>query len=438
MPRLRSLALRLLMLSLGALAVRAGVGVQDEGFTTALAERTFDEVWETVHEHHFDPAFNGVDWDEVRRELRPAASAAHDTAALREVIETMLARLDQSHFTLIPAEALQTPAGAQDGVPDARAGGPGFELRALEGRAFVRAVRPEGPAARAGVRTGWELLGIRASSCVELVEAAPLAAGGERDTLFVWRTLTKATLGSIGEEVLYRFEDGAGGSHEATLVLERRDVVAYQLMSTLPVYDLRFESGVHERGGKRIFWVRFNNWFRPMRDELEAVWSELAACDGFVLDLRGNTGGNGGLVGPMAGRFLQERTVLGTQHMRDRDVDYVARPAGRIFDGPFAILTDATTGSTSEVFAGGLQSVGRARLFGERTAGAVLPARTKRLPNGDALLYAIGDFRTAQGKLLEGAGVVPDELVPVRRVDLLHGLDAPLERALGWIVDESE
>ena len=84
-----------------------------------------------------------------------------------------------------------------------------------------------------------------------------------------------------------------------------------------------------------------------------------------------------------------------------------------------------------------MQSTGRARVFGEPSAGAVLPARTTELPNGDVLLHAIADFVTADGTRLEGPGVIPDEHVPLRREDLLAGDDPQLEAALRWIAAQS-
>ena len=52
-------------------------------------------------------------------------------------------------------------------------------------------------------------------------------------------------------------------------------------------------------------------------------------------------------------------------------------------------------------------------MFGRQTMGQALPAMTKRLPNGDVLMYAIGDFVTSTGQRLEGEGVIPDEIVPL-------------------------
>ena len=56
-----------------------------------------------------------------------------------------------------------------------------------------------------------------------------------------------------------------------------------------------------------------------------------------------------------------------------------------------------------------MQSIGRVRVFGETTMGQALPALFDKLPNGDVLIHAYGDFVTADGTRLEGRGVVPDE-----------------------------
>jgi carboxyl-terminal processing protease len=94
---------------------------------------------------------------------------------------------------------------------------------------------------------------------------------------------------------------------------------------------------------------------------------------------------------------------------------------------------DAMSGSASECFTGGMQSLGRARVFGQASMGQALPALFQRLPNGDVMIHAYGDFVTSNGTRLEGRGVVPDEIVPLNREALLSGRDLTLEAALAWI-----
>lgn len=75
------------------------------------AVASFDRAWRIIHETHFDTAFGGVDWVEVRRELRPRVLAASDPVEVRELIREMLTRLEQSHFHLLPGDGMRRTAG---------------------------------------------------------------------------------------------------------------------------------------------------------------------------------------------------------------------------------------------------------------------------------------------------------------------------------------
>ena len=107
------------------------------------------------------------------------------------------------------------------------------------------------------------------------------------------------------------------------------------------------------------------------------------------------------------------------------------------FAGALAIVVDSLSMSTSEIFAAGMQAVGRARLFGENTPGLALPAVMVRLPTGDVLMHVFADFTDPTGRRIEGAGVVPDVAVPLSRADLRRGLDAPVATAVDWIAATS-
>jgi carboxyl-terminal processing protease len=94
---------------------------------------------------------------------------------------------------------------------------------------------------------------------------------------------------------------------------------------------------------------------------------------------------------------------------------------------------DEGSASTSEILAGGLQDLKRARIFGVRTAGAALPSDIVRLPNGDGFQFAQASYTSESGNVLEGAGVEPDMVVQQTRDSLLAGHDLVIEAADAWI-----
>jgi carboxyl-terminal processing protease len=83
-----------------------------------------------------------------------------------------------------------------------------------------------------------------------------------------------------------------------------------------------------------------------------------------------------------------------------------------------------------------LQERGRARVFGERTCGCVLAIRRRQpLPDGGLLDVSEMDYRTAAGRRLEGAGVVPDMTFTPTRRDLFERRDPALDAALAYLKD---
>src|SRR5260370_37868922 len=133
----------------------------------------------------------------------------------------------------------------------------------------------------------------------------------------------------------------------------------------------------------------------------------------------------------MAGWFIdQSHQRLGTLYMRDTTLKFVINPRLNTFSGPLAILVDGASASTSEILAGGMKDLGRARIFGTRTAAAALPSVFEMLPNGDGFQYAIANYLSEGGKPLEGLGVTPDVETPLTREALLAGQDPALRSAL--------
>ena len=73
---------------------------------------TFNKVWNTVNEKHYDPTFNGVDWAKVRIDYLPKAQAAKTDEEFHAVLRQMLGELKLSHFGVFQQAA--ATAGTAD------------------------------------------------------------------------------------------------------------------------------------------------------------------------------------------------------------------------------------------------------------------------------------------------------------------------------------
>jgi len=410
------------------------------------AAAIFDSAWTRIRNSYYDTTFGGRSWDGVRSELRPRAEAAGTEARLRAVIQEMLDGIGDSHFALIPREAADAldPAALAGGRQEGGTPGDvGMEVRVVEGRVVVSLVEEEGPAREAGIRPGWELLALGSRSFHEALLAlddleTPLAR--TVGTTQVEAGLTAALRGSAGSEVELTLLPADG--EPRVLTITRREAPGELIrMGNLPAMMARLEHSRVEHPGGCVGVIRMGIWLAPLAAAFDQAVNELRACRGIVVDLRGNVGGVGGMVMGTAGHFIDEVVPLGIMRSRDGEMRFVSNPRRvdpqgnpvPVFAGPVAILVDGLSISTSEIFAAGMQAVGRARVFGTPTPGQALPSALVRLPNGDVLQHAIADFTTPDGTRIEGRGVLPDEEVPLTRALLLEGGDPTLDAAVAWI-----
>ena len=402
---------------------------------------TFDAAWRVLRANYVVETASRVDWDALRSELRPRAERASTDEEVRAIIREMLDRVGQSHFAIVPAPVASAMSGAA--VRPEEAGTLGFDVRLLGQSLVVTAVDPGGPAARAGIRPGWTLTRVGGRHVDGALETLGESRGNVRG-FRAWAMGTALLRGEAGQDADLGFVDASGRSVSRLLVRTPEPGQPVKL-GHLPTLFARLEDRRIAHRGREVGFIRFNVWMTPVSRQFDEAIDRLRAASGIVIDLRGNPGGVLTMVMGLSGHFFREGVNLGTITTRDSALKLVANPrfvgtdgqAVEPFAGPLAILVDAGSYSASEIFSGGMQAVGRARVFGVQTAGGALPAVLERLPSGDVLQYAIGDFVTATGERIEGRGVVPDQVVEPTPEDLLQGRDPILEAALDWIVKGS-
>jgi carboxyl-terminal processing protease len=200
-----------------------------------------------------------------------------------------------------------------------------------------------------------------------------------------------------------------------------------------PPQYTEFETKRMANGAGYIGYIRFNIFTAPVIEKLKAAISGFGDADGMIFDLRGNPGGLGGIATTIAGRICDRPGSLGVMKMRSGELKFAFFPQENRYAGPVAVLIDGMSASTSEVFSGGIQEIGRAVIVGERSAGAALPSFIQKLPTGALFQFAVADFRTPKGVLIEGRGVIPDVEARYDRASLLAGRDAQLEAAVEQI-----
>jgi len=385
---------------------------------------SFEKVWTTIRDKHWQKNPGGLDWQAIHAEFYPRIVDAKSDEEAVAIMREMLGRLKQTHFGIFPAVVYNDVEGEGGGD-----GSPGIEVRVLDGKAVVTDIDPGSSADRAGVKRGWIVVSANAKPLEPVIQK--LKSDPEIHELALERAVHSRLTGPVGDSIRITFLDGANAQVTRDLELrpERGQMARY---GNLPPMHVFFETKKIGNTG----YVRFNMFLdlvRVMGSFADAVQGCMT-CDGLIVDLRGNPGGIGGMAMGMAGWLVDKPDQrLGTMYMRDATLNFVINPRADVFQGPVAVLVDGSSASTSEIFAEGLKDLGRARVFGTKTAAAALPSIFERLPNGDGFQYATANYISAGGKPLEGIGVTPDVEVKLTREGLLAGHDAVVDAALEWI-----
>jgi carboxyl-terminal processing protease len=390
---------------------------------------SFEYVWKTVRDKHWQKNPGGLDWQGVHAELRPAVDKAEDRKAARTIMQQMLERLHETHFAVIPGDLYDTP-----GVNTPKTGEitTGMDVRVIGHKALVTVVEPGFGAAKAGVQRGWEIVKIQDEDLAPLIEKAEAAYGGSSQAeLQLSRMVLRLLEGDAGQSIHVEFRDGQDRSISKTIEEGQPKGELTRFGYLYPTY-VWMDTGRVDNVG----FARFNLFLDPTRLLTKFGESVKACtqCAGYVLDLRGNPGGLGAMAMGFAGWFLDKPDLrLGSLYLRESTMNFVVFPRQNAFAGKLAIVVDGASASTSEILAGGLKDLGRARVFGTRTAAAALPSVFEILPNGDAFQYAVANYISEGGKPLEGVGVIPDVVVPLTREALLAGQDPAFDAAVRWI-----
>ncbi len=335
--------------------------------------QSFELVWSTVRDRHPDPKLNNLDWQAIHDSTRPAIEKARSMTEVRSILTDMLAKLDSSHYAIIPAG--EYASDTQPGIHTETQRAP--------------AAPPAGP-----------------------VQSAATVSDGNK------------------QEQAKKVEPEATQGVASAPAPSQDSVVRF---ANLPEMRVTFNSRTLEDGAG---YIKFNEFLDPasIMPKFAAALKSFANAPGVILDLRGNPGGIGIMAAGIAGFFVDRSGLkLGEMRTRENTMNFVIFPRPQTYPGPLAILVDGGSASTAEILTQGLQDLKRARVFGVRSAGAALPSDIIRLPDGDGFQFAEATYTSVGGKVIEGSGVTPDVIVRQTIEATQSGRDPVIEAADAWI-----
>ena len=364
----------------------------------------FDDAWETIQERYYDPKFHGIDWQAKRNVFRPIAARASGTHEFYEVLRQMIASLKDAHTRVYsPDEKFDWWSPRFITV--------GLAIREIEGSPTVVQIEPGSAAARTDIRPG---------DVIVRIDDRPITVTGSRAAANIFE-------GPAGTAVKVGWIDRNGKQKSA--VLQR--------------YWSQRQLGFSNQRKGRIAVLRIDAFTQSVAlDFSKSLPDVLEGAEGIILDLRANGGGDAEAMADVASLFLDEGINLGKFADRSGASFELQTYSKRLWRNPhlssiklpLVVLTSENTSSAAEILAAALQSKGRARVIGTGTCGCVLAIRNRHaLPDGGILDVSEFDYRTAGGVRLEGTGIKPDELSPLKRSDIYSRHDRALELAKDFL-----
>lgn len=127
----------------------------------------------------------------------------------------------------------------------------------------------------------------------------------------------------------------------------------------------------------------------------------------FILDLRGNPGGNLDVVVKIADELLPDGRIVYTLDKAGNENDYDGTD-GKSLGMPMVVLVDGNSASASEILAGAIKDTKAGVLVGTTTFGKGIVQNVYGIGDGSAIKITAAKYYTPSGVNIQGTGIEPD------------------------------
>jgi len=286
---------------------------------------------------------------------------------------------DTGHSTFLSPEMVKSEHNYTQGQFE----GIGAEVQSKNGHVEIVAPFDDSPAQKAGLHAGDAILKVD---------------GADVSGLPIDQVISRI-LGSAGTSVTITiFDPTDGRTFDVTLVRAKITMnnVTWQKLPGTTIAHLRlagFSQGVSQQ----------------VKQALTNMQQQ--GITGVIFDLRNNPGGLLNEAVNTASQFLSSGDVLLEQDAQGQVTHVRVRAGGVATQMSMAVLVNAGSASASEIVAGALQDAHRATVIGETTFGTGTVLSEFSLSDGSALMLAVQEWLTPNGRVIWHKGIVPDQTV---------------------------
>lgn len=293
-----------------------------------------------------------------------------DEPIVDAAIKAMLASLDphSSYMNREEAEAMkQSLTGSFAGI--------GIQFSMVNDSTFITGVNPDGPAAKAGLKLGDQIISVDGKS-------------------ILGKSLKN-------QQVMQMIRGEKGKAVELDIKRVQQQPLHLSVMRE-PIAELSINTSYMV--DKNTGYISLAVFSQSTRREMDEALKSLKAqgMTKLILDLQSNGGGLVEAAIGVADEFLPKETevfyAVTNSGVHD---NYMTGGFGQFMDGQLVVLIDESTASSSEILTGALQDWDRAVVIGRRSFGKGLMQMGLSLPDGSVIRLTQARYFTPSGRSIQ-------------------------------------
>ena len=186
-----------------------------------------------------------------------------------------------------------------------------------------------------------------------------------------------------------------------------------------------------------IGYIQFASFDETTYEDFKAKYEELKnqGITSLIIDLRNNGGGLVDQATDIADLFVEKDTPLLYEVDKDGNEEVIKAENDVTINIPTIILTNENTASASEILAGALKDLGKAKIVGTKTYGKGIIQQIIPLSDGSGIKITTEEYQTPNRNKIHEVGIEPDETVELPEtvtnvLEILEDQDTQLQKAI--------
>ena len=203
------------------------------------------------------------------------------------------------------------------------------------------------------------------------------------------------------------------------------------------IQEIIKHSLIGDQSQKVIIIIKFSSFDEETSKEFKTKYEELKSqgIKSLIIDLRNNGGGIVESALKIADYMTDKGSVLLYEVDKNGKETVKKSENDPIINMPIIVLTNENTASASEILAGALKDLGKAKIVGTKTYGKGVIQQILTLSDGSGLKITIEEYQTPNKNKINKIGITPDEEVELpeelqNSLEIEESKDTQLQKAI--------